>query len=256
MRSLRDAARRLIRPVKRHRRIAWTLAAGLGLVALAVVAANAYVVLSTRGDSTAEIRDVPHAEAAIVPGALVDSHGRMSAMLADRVHQAAALWRAGKVRRVLVSGDHHTWAYDEPDTMREALQRDGVPARDIFTDHAGFDTWSTMVRARKVFGVRSAVVVTQGFHMPRALYLAREAGLHATRLTSDLRGYGEQENRSEVREVLSRIKAVADVSLNTGVVLGPPVPITGDARASWGPPPPPGTPPAGAPTASHPDDPR
>ncbi len=256
MRSLSDAARRLIGPVRRHRRIAWTLAAGLGLVALAVVVANAYVVLSTKGDSTAEIRDVPHAEVAIVPGALVDTHGRMSAMLADRVHRAAALWRAGKVRRVLVSGDHHTWSYDEPDTMREALEREGVPAGVIFTDHAGFDTWATMVRARQVFGVRSAVVVTQGFHMPRALYLAREAGLHATGLTADRHAYGEQGSRSEVREVLSRIKAVADVTLDTGVVLGPPVPITGDARASWGPAPPPGTPPAGAPTANHPDDPR
>ncbi len=255
MPSVRDAAHRLVRPVKRHRRIARALGAGLGLVVLAAVAANAYVLLSTNGKSTAEIADVPEAEAAIVPGALVDSRGRMSAMLADRVHQAAALWRAGKVGRVLVSGDHHTWAYDEPDTMRVALEREGVPARDIFTDHAGFDTWATMVRARKVFGVRSAVVVTQGFHMPRALYLAGEAGLHATGLTADLRGYGEQGSRSEAREVLSRIKAVADVTLNTGVVLGSPVPITGDARASWGPSPPPGTPPAGAPSASHPGDP-
>ena len=86
---------------------------------------------------------------------------------------------------------------------------------------------------------------------PSAGCLAREAGLHATGLTADLHGYGEQGHRSEVREVLSRIKAVADVTLNTGVVLGPPVPITGDARASWGPTPPPGTPPAGAPNASH-----
>ena len=242
--------------MKRHRRIAWTLAAGIGLLVVVAMAANAYVILSTEGGSTDQVGEVPRAEAAIVPGALVDSRGRMSAMLADRVHQAAALWRAGKVRRVLVSGDHHTWAYDEPDTMRQALEREGVPARDVFTDHAGFDTWATMVRARKVFGVRSAVVITQGFHMPRALYLAREAGLQATGLTADLHGYGEQGRRSEVREVLSRIKAVADVTLNTGVVLGPPVPITGSARASWGPPPPPGTPLAGAPAASHPGDPR
>jgi hypothetical protein len=91
-----------------------------------------------------------------------------------------------------------------------------------------------------------------GFHMPRALYLAKAAGLDATGLTADLRGYGEQEQRSQVREILARTKAVADVALNTGVLLGPPVPITGDARASWGPVPPPGTPPAGAPGVAHP----
>jgi SanA protein len=109
-----------------------------------------------------------------------------------------------------------------------------------------------MVRARQVFGVKSAIVVTQGFHMPRALYVAKAAGLRATGLTADLHGYGAQEQRSEVREILARTKAVADVALNTGVLLGPPVPITGDARASWGPAPPAGTPPAGAPGVSHP----
>jgi SanA protein len=217
-----------------------------------VAAANAYVVL-TGGEATGNVREVPHAQVAIVPGALVHSDGRMSTMLADRVHQAAALWRAGKVDRILVSGDHHRWEYDEPDTMRAGLESEGVPARVIFTDHAGFDTWATMVRAKQVFGVRSAVVVTQGFHMPRALYLAHAAGLDATGLTADLHDYGRQGEISDAREILSRVKAVADVTTHAGVVGGPAVPITGQAHASWGPPPPPGTPPAGAPWASHPD---
>ena len=224
----------------------------LGIPVVAVVAANAYVVL-TAGKATGDVGEVPHAQVAIVPGAFVQPDGRMSTMLADRVHQAAELWRAGKVDRILVSGDHHRWEYDEPDTMRDALEREGVPARVIFTDHAGFDTWGTMVRARQVFGVHSAVVVTQGFHMPRALYLAHSAGLDATGLTADLHGYGRQGELSDVREVFSRVKAVADVTTGADVVGGPPVPITGSARASWGPPPPPGTPPAGAPQASHPD---
>jgi SanA protein len=96
------------------------------------------------------------------------------------------------------------------------------------------------------------VVVTQGFHMPRALYLAHAAGLPATGLTADLHDYEKQGTLSDAREVLSRVKAVADVATNAGVILGPQVPITGSARASWGPPPPAGTPPAGAPEALHP----
>jgi SanA protein len=252
MSRLADAARRVLRPVGRHRRIVWSLVAVAGLLVLVVVAANAYVILSTDGEATGDVREVPHAQVAIVPGALVQPDGEMSTMLADRVAQAAALWRAGKVGRVLVSGDHHRWSYDEPDTMREALEREGVPGSAIFTDHAGFDTWATMVRAKKVFGVRSAVVVTQGFHMPRALYLAHAAGLSATGLTADLHGYGRQGLISDGREVLSRVKAVADVATGSDVILGPPVPITGSARASWGPPPPAGTPPAGAPQANHP----
>ena len=86
-----------------------------------------------------------------------------------------------------------------------------MPPRDVFEDHAGFDTWATMVRARWIFGVDDAVVVTQGFHMPRALFLAEEAGIHATGLVSDLHRYGYQGEKSEVREVLSRVKAIADV---------------------------------------------
>lgn len=102
----------------------------------------------------------------VVPGALVEPDGDMSAMLGDRVRRAEALWKAGKVEKILVSGDHGQWVYDEPDTMRKALVAAGVPPRDVFEDHAGFDTWATMARAHEIFGVRDAVVVTQGFDTP------------------------------------------------------------------------------------------
>lgn len=239
--------RRLTYPLRRWPRLTKAALAGAGVLALLVALANAYV-LTSGEDSTSKIADVPETEVAIVPGALVDADGKMSTMLADRVEQAAALWHAGRVKKILVSGDHQSWSYDEPDTMRKALVRDGVPPRDVFEDHAGFDTWATMVRARSIFGVRKAVVVTQGFHMPRALFLAEEAGIDATGLTSDLHPYGFQGAKSDVREVLSRVKAIADVTLETPAVAGPKIPIaTSDGRQSWGPAPPPGTPPAGAP---------
>ena len=223
------------------------LAGAVGLVLL-VAGSNAYVLLTASGESTGDIADVPGAEVAIVPGALVKPYGEMSAMLADRVRQAGALWRAGKVEKVLVSGDHGSWIYDEPDTMRKALVAEGVAPRDVFEDHAGLDTWATMVRAREIFGVRDAVVVTQGFHMPRALFLADAAGIHATGLTADLHRWGYQGRKSEVREVLSRVKAIADVALDTPAMAGPKIPISSaDGRESWGPAPPHGTPPAGSP---------
>jgi SanA protein len=214
---------------------------------LLVALANVYV-LTSGGDSTDSIADVPHAEVAIVPGALVEPDGDLSAMLAARVEQASRLWHAGKVEKILVSGDHGTWKYDEPDTMRKALVRDGVAPRDVFEDHAGFDTWATMVRAKSIFGVRDAVVVTQGFHMARALYLADEAGIDATGLTADLQPWGYQGRKSAVREVLSRVKAIADVALDTPALAGPRIPIAStDGRESWGPAPPRETPPAGSP---------
>lgn len=235
-------------PWQRWPRLSKLVLGATAALALAVAAANAYVLLGSDGESTGEVAEVPHAGVAIVPGALVEPDGEMSAMLADRVRQAAALWHAGKVDKVLVSGDHGQWIYDEPDTMRKALVAGGVDPRDVFEDHAGFDTWATMVRARSIFGVRDAVVVTQGFHMPRALYLADAAGIEATGLTADLHEWGSQGRKSEARELLSRVKAIADVTLGTPAMAGPRIPIaTADGRESWGPAPPPGTPAAGSP---------
>jgi SanA protein len=245
---MRGLWRKLTYPVRRWPRLSKTVIGGAVVLVAVVVGANAYILLSTDGEATANVADVPHAQVAIVPGALVQRNGKMSAMLADRVRQADALWQAGKVDRILVSGDHHTWAYDEPDTMRKALVADGVPGRVIFEDHAGLDTWATMVRARSIFDVKSAVVVTQGFHMPRALYLAHEAGIDATGLAADLHQWGYQGRKSEVREVLSRVKAIADTTLDTPAMGGKKIPISGDnGRVTWGPAPPPGTPPAGSP---------
>lgn len=248
MRGLRLIWRGATFPLRRWPRLSKVAISGAFLLVLLVVGSNAYILLSTSGESTGVIADVPPAPVAIVPGALVQPNGKMSAMLGDRVRQAAALWHAGKVKKILVSGDHHTWAYDEPDTMRKALVGEGVPPRDVFEDHAGFDTWATMERARGIFGVRDAVVVTQGFHMPRALFLADAAGIHATGLTADQHQWGYQGEKSEVREVLSRVKAIADVTLDTPAMAGPSIPIaTTDGRESWGPVPPTGTPPAGSP---------
>jgi SanA protein len=247
---VRGLGRKLTYPLRRWPRLSKVALVGTGLavvLALLVAAVNVYVLLEG-DDSTSSIADVPRTEVAIVPGALVQPNGKMSVMLGDRVKQAARLWHAGKVEKVLVSGDHRSWNYDEPDTMRKVLVNRGVPPRDVFEDHAGLDTWQTMVRARSIFGVRHAVVVTQGFHMPRALFLADQAGIDATGLISDLHRYGYQGYKSNAREVLSRVKAVVDVTLDTPAMAGPKIPIaTSDGRESWGPAPPSGTPPAGAP---------
>lgn len=204
--------------------------------ALAVLAANAVVLLG--GEDGVPARDVaraPRAQAALVLGAQVLPDGRLSPMLADRVAVGAALYRAGRVRKVLVSGDHGRRGYDEVNAMRRALLDLGVPERDLFTDHAGFDTWDSVVRARKVFAVRSALVVSQEFHLPRAVWLARRAGLEASGVQADLQTYGGQGARSAVREWVARTKAAADVVRGAEPsFLGPSIPITGDGRASRG----------------------
>ena len=235
-------------PFRRWRKTTGFVGGAIALLALVIAGSNAYILLREDGDATSQVADVAAAEVAIVPGALVQRDGHMSGMLGDRVSEAAKLWHAGKVKKILVSGDHHTWAYDEPDTMRKALVRDGVRPEDVFEDHAGFDTWATMVRAHSIFNVADAVVVTQGFHMPRALFLAEEAGIHASGLLADQHKWGYQGKRSRVREVFSRVKAIWDTTVETPALAGPKIPIqTADGRQSWGPVPPPDTPPAGSP---------
>jgi SanA protein len=240
--------RALTSPWRRFPKTVFGLTALVAVICLIVVGANAYILLTTDGEATSDVAEVPAAEVAIVPGALVNANGHMSGMLADRVNEASLLWHMGKVKKILVSGDHGSWVYDEPDTMRKALVRDGVKPEDIFEDHAGFDTWATMVRARSIFNVTDAVVVTQGFHMPRALFLAEEAGIHATGLLADQHDWGYEGEKSSIREVFSRVKAIWDTTVDTPAMAGPRIPIqASDGRESWGPAPPPGTPAAGSP---------
>lgn len=210
------------------------------LVAIAVAGAvlvlglpNLIVGLGGRGAETTP-REVPHAQAALVLGAQVMPNGAPSSMLSDRITAAAELYKAGRVDKLLLSGDHGRKQYDEVGTMRDILLKRGIPAEDIFTDHAGFDTWDSAQRARRVFDARSVVVVTQRFHMARALYDARKAGLDATGYVADKRDYGRVMPRLRVREAAARVKTVGDVVTGADPrFLGPTIPITGDGRLSW-----------------------
>ncbi|WP_248961402.1 SanA/YdcF family protein [Sphaerisporangium perillae] len=133
----------------------------------------------TAGAGTGWTREVPAAPVGLVLGAGLYRDSSPTAMLADRLDIAAELYRAGKVRALLLSGDNSRVGYDEPSAMRDYLVAHGVPADVQVLDYAGFDTWDSCVRARDVFGVRRLIVVTQNFHLPRAVALCRTAGLSA-----------------------------------------------------------------------------
>jgi SanA protein len=214
------------------RRLFWLAGGVVAAGALIVVVPNA-VVLIGAGAAGHDLARAPHAEVALVLGASVFDDGTPTDPLADRLAAGAALYRDGRVRRVLVSGERSTAAYDQVDVMRRELVRMGVPDGEIFTDHGGFDTWDSMVRARKVYDVRSAVVVTQGWHMPRALWLGKRAGLQVHGLVADPVRSGEHERDFTVSEFFARVKAVIDVVANRQPsYLGPKIPITGSAEAS------------------------
>ena len=211
------------------------VAAGVVCGLLAVAVPNLIVWLGGRTPVTSDAAKVPHAQAALVLGAQVKADGTPSDMLADRIAAAAELYKAGRVEKLLLSGDHARVDYDEVGTMRRILLARGIPARDVFTDHAGFDTWDSAQRAKRVFDVSTAVVVTQGFHMARALYDARRAGLQVTGFSADRRDYGGVMAKLRLREAAARVKTMGDVVTGADPhFLGTEIPISGDGRVSWG----------------------
>ncbi|WP_329458005.1 SanA/YdcF family protein [Streptomyces sp. NBC_01497] len=190
----------------------------MGVCALALAPA-AWLHLST-GDRMRTVADVPATDVAVVFGAGLRD-GTPTAYLAHRLDTAAELYRTGKVKVVLVSGDNSTKDYDEPDAMSAYLVRHGVPRARVVDDYAGFDTWNSCTRAEKIFGVRRAVLVTQGFHVPRALALCRAAGIEAYGVPAsdphDVTWY-----YGEAREVLAADKASLDAMLRPApTFLGP-----------------------------------
>lgn len=206
----------------------------LGLVAtglIGVVGVNLYV-KARGGARIVASSQAPRAEAALILGAFVHEDGQVSGILRDRLMQGLQLYRQGLVPKLLVSGDHGRPEYDEVNAMRIFLEERGVAPEDIFMDHAGFDTYDSMARARDVFAVKSVLVVTQDFHLSRAVYIARALGLEAHGVSSDLSRY-PSEPYLRTREVAARVKAFLEVNTKRKpVYLGEVIPISGDGRAT------------------------
>lgn len=154
----------------------------------------------------------PNCDAIMVLGALVYQNGTPSPVLEDRLLYALELYQAGKAEKIIVSGDHGQANYDEVNVMKAYLMDKGVPRTDIFMDHAGFDTFDSMVRAKEIFQVKSLLVSTQEFHMSRALYIARRIGIDAYGYPSpDKEIYSMQ--KLNFREKLASLKAVLDTDI-------------------------------------------
>jgi len=155
---------------------------------------------------------VPAAPVALVLGAEVYEDGTPSPFLAARLDIARRLLAAGKVKAILLSGDHSRWSYDEPGDMEVYLIARGVPAARIALDYAGFDTYDSCDRARRIFGVRQAIVVTQSFHVDRAVALCRTLGVDATGVGDEsVKIYTGPWRRDVIRERGAAVKAVYDV---------------------------------------------
>mgnify|MGYP003453223860 CR=1 FL=1 len=160
---------------------------------------------------------------ALVLGAGLNPDATPSPFLAGRLEVARALHESGRVQVLLVSGDNRVVNYDEPTTMRDWLVERGVPASDVVLDFAGRDTYHSCSRAKRIFGVEQVLVVSQGYHLPRAVTTCRAVGLDAQEVGDwTAERYAAVWASGERREKLAAIKAVLDMVTGRDPVLGPP----------------------------------
>lgn len=178
--------------------------------------------------------DVPNADTVLILGAYVYPDGTLSYMLQDRVNVGFELYAQGKAPKIIVSGDHGRKDYDEVNTMKDFLKGKGVPGKDIFMDHAGFSTYESLYRARDIFQVKKVIIVTQEYHLLRAVFIARELGLEAYGVASDEHDYGQVMAAYEVREMAARNKDfwMAKVIKPQPTFLGESIPVFGDGGAT------------------------
>ena len=207
------------------------------LVVMLICAAA--LIVNRRVMSSAESRILTEEEAALkdadcilVLGAGVWEGGVPSHMLADRLDEAVSLYELGASGKLLMSGDHGRDDYDEVNVMKDYAVDAGVPSEDVFMDHAGFSTYESLYRARDVFKAERIIIVTQRYHIYRALYVAEKLGLEAYGVASDPRIYRGQQFR-EFREILARCKDwTYTVIKPEPTFLGEPIPVSGNGNVT------------------------
>ena len=170
------------------------------------------------------------ADCILVLGCQVKDDGVPSHMLEDRLKRGVELYKLGAAPKLLMSGDHGRTDYNEVGTMKAYAMDAGIPSEDIFMDHAGFSTYESLYRAKEVFCAKKIIIVTQKYHLYRALYIAQALGLEAWGVDADYRSYSGQASR-EVREVLARVKDFAlSIFQPKPTYLGDAIPITGSGN--------------------------
>jgi len=200
---------------------------GCGVIAVALLGAlRLWVEVRYHDRIVVHVEDAPLRPVALVLGAGLWPDGSLTPILADRVATAADLYHAGRVQKLLCSGDNRFVDYNEPEAMREYAVRRGVPEKDIVLDYAGRRTYDSCYRAQAIFGMERVMVVTQRFHAARALYLCEALGLEAAAVTADRRVYAKERIIWKTREYLALALAWWDVNVrHPAPVLGEPQPI-------------------------------
>lgn len=183
-------------------------------VVLIIWGLHSYIKQSTKEEIYSEVSNIPSSSTAIVLGASVHSNGKLSPILQDRVDTALNLYQQGKVKSFLLSGDHRTDNYNEVAAMKNYLLSRDVPQSRIQTDPGGLDTYESMYRARELFDIKNAIVVTQKFHLPRAIYIAKNLGM-------DYKGFEANANEYHTESGLIRREKLANIKALLELILKP-----------------------------------
>ena len=175
----------------------------IALIIIFVVGSNIYVYATTKKQIDAALEN---ADCILVLGAGVRNN-KPTPMLNDRLEAAIQLYNDGKASKIIMSGDHGQEDYNEVGVMKTFAIENGVPSADIFMDHAGFSTYESLYRAKEVFQAKKVIIVTQNYHLYRALYIANQLGIEAVGVPSNPRSYSGQTMR-DIREVAARVKDI------------------------------------------------
>lgn len=193
---------------------------------------NAYVKGVAKADiiTPEEAVNLENVDCIIVLGCLVKSDGSPSDMLSDRLERGIDLYKKGAAPKIIMSGDHGRADYDEVNAMKQIAVDSGIPSSDVFMDHAGFSTYESIYRAKEIFEADKIIIVTQEYHLYRALYIAEKLGIEAYGVNSDYRTYWGQSKR-DAREILARCKDFCNMIFKPEpTYLGEKIPVSGDGN--------------------------
>jgi SanA protein len=205
-------------------------------ICLMILGINLYIIKSSEKYIYKDISELPESDVVLVLGAFTYKD-RISLVLEDRVVSGIDILKQNKSKKILLTGDHSRNNYDEVNNMRKYVQKNAkwLDKNNIFLDHAGFDTYDSMYRAKEIFEIKKVIIVTQNFHINRSVFIARSLGIDAVGYSVNQDKYPDLlQLKWKSREILSRVKAFRDVIFNSQpIFLGEKIPITGSGIKSW-----------------------
>ena len=216
---------------KKAKKIFTVLVSAAVLLAAAVFVPNFIIVNKTKSnivtlEESAELSDI---DCAVILGAGVRD-GKPTPMLRDRLLTGIELYKSGAAKKLIMSGDHGSEEYDEVNIMKSFAVENGIPDSDIFMDHAGFSTYETVYRAKEIFETDNIIIVSQEYHLYRALYIAKKLGVKAVGVSADLNTYRGQTKR-DLREILARDKDFFNCIIKPEpTYLGDKIPVSGNGN--------------------------